>query len=569
MKLKGLSRLLYTISSGFRKGMDERWHERQGTPPPWTSSGRQYRAAIDAQNELVANPPPLHGDARFMTGQEIIELNSEGGRENENSSWGDRVLFLGRGFDAKDAKDYGDAVSAPPGHLLTIAATRSGKGQSQIVPNLLRYGGSMLVIDPKGENYAMTHVKRRDYGRVIRIDPFGVTDGIDPINAYSGFNPMEFVEGESEAKRLATVILGDGPGGEAQFWHDEALNLLSAAILASASLGHTQLAEVRSLLATSNAKLKDAPSKLFANLQILANATSELGAKRRIESFMGYEDKMCSSVLATINAKMSLWDTPEIAKAVSFTDIPFEDLKKTPTTIYVILPMDKMQDYKAFVRLMIGGFYQAMIKDPGQPEIPVACVIDEFPTLGSMGEVVRALAEIAGYGVRFWLFVQSLTQLKEHYPNNWNTIVSQCSTLNVFGVTDGETIKWLTEELGQSTEAVASPSVNLGGAGRNHDGALAVNGGIGRNVQLAGKPLLTPGEIREFFGVGAIWQLVFLSGKRPMLAQLSPAYEDPDFKKTMGNTTPVPLAFKPLDEGSDDWIGIPKGHRFGVRATHE
>lgn len=569
MKLKGLSRLMYAVSKSYRKSKDESWQEREGTPPPWTAAGQQFRAALSTQNELVAKPPPIHGDARFMTGPEIIDLNTEAVRANENSSRGDRILFLGRGYDPKDGQEYGQAVSAPLGHLLTIAATRSGKGQSQIVPNLLRYGGSMLVIDPKGENYAMSHVKRRDFGRVIRIDPFGITNAIDPVNAYSGFNPMEFVEGESEAKRLATVILGDGPGGEAQFWHEEALNLLSAAILATTSLGQTQLADVRKLLATSNRPKKDAPSELFTNLEILAKSTPQIGAQRRIESFMGYEAKMASSILATINAKMSMWDTPEIAKAVSFTDIPFEDLKKAPATIYVILPMDKLQDYKAFVRLMIGGFYQAMIKDPNEPEIPVTCVIDEFPTLGSMGEVVRALAEIAGYGVRFWLFVQSLTQLKEHYPNNWNTIVSQCSTLNVFGVTDGETIKWLTEELGQSTEAIATPSVSIGGAGRSHEGVLNLNDGVSRNVQLEGKPLLTPGEIREFFGVGKDWQLVFLSGHRPMLTQLNPAYADPSFTKILGSAKPLPLAFNPIDESSDYWRGIPKGHKFGVRASND
>lgn len=217
MKLKGLSRLMYAVSKSYRKGMDETWQERRGTPPPWTSVGRQYQSALDTQDALVANPPPIHGDARFMTGLEIIDLNTEAVEANKNSSLGSRVLFLGRGVDPADGKDYGYALSSPPGHLLTVAATRSGKGQSQIVPNLLRYGGSMLVIDPKGENYAMTHEKRRTFGRVIRIDPFGVTDAIDPVNTYSGFNPMEFVEGESEAKRLATVILGEGPGGEAQF----------------------------------------------------------------------------------------------------------------------------------------------------------------------------------------------------------------------------------------------------------------------------------------------------------------------------------------------------------------
>lgn len=36
-------------------------------------------------------------------------------------------------------------------HMITVAGSRSGKGVSMIIPNLLFYQGSMLVIDPKGE----------------------------------------------------------------------------------------------------------------------------------------------------------------------------------------------------------------------------------------------------------------------------------------------------------------------------------------------------------------------------------------------------------------------------------
>ena len=37
-------------------------------------------------------------------------------------------------------------------HVMTIAGSRAGKGVSLIIPNLLLYEGSALVIDPKGEN---------------------------------------------------------------------------------------------------------------------------------------------------------------------------------------------------------------------------------------------------------------------------------------------------------------------------------------------------------------------------------------------------------------------------------
>jgi hypothetical protein len=36
-------------------------------------------------------------------------------------------------------------------HALTVAGTRTGKGTSLIVPNLLSHPGSVVAIDPKGE----------------------------------------------------------------------------------------------------------------------------------------------------------------------------------------------------------------------------------------------------------------------------------------------------------------------------------------------------------------------------------------------------------------------------------
>lgn len=45
-------------------------------------------------------------------------------------------------------------------HLLTIAGSRAGKGVSVIIPNLIFYEGSAVIIDPKGENAARTAGRR-------------------------------------------------------------------------------------------------------------------------------------------------------------------------------------------------------------------------------------------------------------------------------------------------------------------------------------------------------------------------------------------------------------------------
>lgn len=82
-------------------------------------------------------------------------------------------------------------------HLLTIAGSRSGKGVSVIVPNLLLYPGSVLVLDPKGENASLT-AERRGKGigikaggmdqEVFVIDPFCIAEVHDSYRA--GFNPL-------------------------------------------------------------------------------------------------------------------------------------------------------------------------------------------------------------------------------------------------------------------------------------------------------------------------------------------------------------------------------------------
>ena len=58
-------------------------------------------------------------------------------------------------------------------HLMTFAPTGSGKGRGIIIPTLLSYPGSVVVIDPKGENYKVTARRRREMGhQVVVLDPF-------------------------------------------------------------------------------------------------------------------------------------------------------------------------------------------------------------------------------------------------------------------------------------------------------------------------------------------------------------------------------------------------------------
>jgi len=61
------------------------------------------------------------------------------------------------------------------GHIITVAPTGAGKGRGAIIPNLLRYQGPVIVVDPKGENCRVTARARRAMGHDVRIiDPFEI-----------------------------------------------------------------------------------------------------------------------------------------------------------------------------------------------------------------------------------------------------------------------------------------------------------------------------------------------------------------------------------------------------------
>src|SRR5579862_213241 len=87
---------------------------------------------------------------------------------------------------------------AGQGHIITVAPTRSGKGVGAVIPNLLLYPGSIVVTDPKGENYAVTAERRRALGhRVVAYDPFGVAASPDDRASY---NPLDHVRSIDDAR---------------------------------------------------------------------------------------------------------------------------------------------------------------------------------------------------------------------------------------------------------------------------------------------------------------------------------------------------------------------------------
>lgn len=328
----------------------------------------------------------------------------------------------------------GDQLLRLPGegHLLTMARTGSGKGVSAVIPNLLSYPGSILVTDPKGENVAVTARARRTLGHQVHIlDPFDIAGGVD------SFNPVDTIDAATvdafdEATLLADMlVVPDGTSSEdAAHWTEEARSLLTGLLLYVAAheppVART-LTRVRQLLTADRtaflATLNDMQRSDRAN-GLIAEAGNQLLQK---------SDKEQSGVLSTAQRHTYFLSSPRMAAVLSTSLVSFSAMKREPTTVYLVLPPQHLDNYRRWLRLMVGCALDAMVRSPNTSRDRVLLLFDEFPNLGRMQPIVRHMTLLRGYNARVWLLAQDLPQLRSLYRNDWETLIASADVIQAFG----------------------------------------------------------------------------------------------------------------------------------------
>jgi type IV secretion system protein VirD4 len=398
------------------------------------------------------------------------------------------------------------------GHILTVAPTRSGKGVSCVIPNLLDHAGSALITDPKGENYAVTSSWRRRAGHDVHaLDPFGLVDQL------AAYNPLDLVDITSldavdDARVLADMlILPEGKeAGDQSFWNEEARGLLTGLILHVASSPQPELrnlTEMRDLLTQP-------PDSFQVLLRAMAsNPVADGLVARAAARIMQKADRERSGVISTAQSHTHFLDSPRMKRVLSSSTFDFTSLKREPTTVYLVLPTDRIDSYARWLRLMIACGLLAVTRVRGQPTERVLFLLDEFAHLRRMHPVQRDIGLAGGYGVRFWLVLQDLSQLRSTYGDTWQTFLANVELLQAFGTGDWDTAEYISKMTGEATIRVATENQSTGvSRGRNAHRQQ----GVGWSTAEAGRRLLFADEVRR---LPRDQQVLFIKGMSPLLTQ--------------------------------------------------
>jgi type IV secretion system protein VirD4 len=442
-----------------------------------------------------------HGSARFASKAELKAFQSEDG------------LLIGRDIGTGKLMRYDG-----PAHLLTLAPTRAGKGVGTVIPNLLTVPRSVLVIDPKGENAKVAGDARKRFGAVHILDPFGVT-GL-PASAY---NPLGRLSAESldlgeDAASLAEALVMDPPGQQSEaHWNEEAKALLSGLIMFAVAHEDAD----RKTLATVREYLTLPPERFRALLELMQDSTAAGGLiARAANRFLGKSDREAASVMSSAQRHTHFLDSPRIVAATARSDFQFSALRHDLTSIFLVLPPNRLDAYSRWLRLLVAQALQDIARDAEAAQAgaqrlkqPALFLLDEFAALGRLEAVERAMGLMAGYGLQLWPILQDMSQLKDLYGARANTFVANAGVLQTFGVNDFETAKWLSQSMGKETIGYQTES--------HRPGDIATT-----TQHIAARDLMTPDEIMQ---IDPSVQLLRVQGKPVIIARKLRYFADREF----------------------------------------
>ncbi len=497
----------------------------------------------------------LHGSARWA---DINDIKQMGLLSNEGVIVGafEEKRFL------RKPKKY-TLIHNGPEHILTYAPTRSGKGVGLIVPSLVNWKHSLVATDIKGELWAMTAGYRHNElnNKVLKFEP--------AVEKSVKWNPLlEIKKGDNEvsdAQSIALLIVDPMGKGLDDHWVKTAYSLLTGCILYL--INDKEKQEKGQVSLSYLDRMLSDPELPLQNLWEAMSKSDNQVARQVGQDMKDKPENEAGSIVSTAKSELALYRDPIVAANTNTSDFSVYDIMNsdTPVSLYIVVqPSDQTRIsplFRLLVNMLIrknvsefrffqsenfkdysilekaGRFLQGKdtkkynaIRGAGSYKHRMLLMLDEFPSLGKMDEVQKALAYMAGYGIKGYLIVQDLAQLQDKYGKN-ESITSNCHIQNAYAPNKHETAEYLSKMTGETTIVDEQISVSS-------SGGLLSNKNYSKSYQHTKRNLLTPDECMRLRGAdknakGEITRagdmLIFVAGYPAIKGVQALYFQDPVF----------------------------------------
>jgi type IV secretion system protein VirD4 len=480
---------------------------------------------------LRGRRPPLHGAARWASEAELV-------REGLRAKQG---IVLGR-------RGGRHLVFGGPEHVMLYAPTRTGKGVGVVIPNLLTWPDSVVVLDVKRENWEASAGFRAEHGQeVVLFDP------LDSDGRTARFNPLGHIERADsiavldELQKLA-VMLFPAPDNADPFWAEAAR---TGFIGVGAYVAET--AELPFSLGAIYGELTrgDPRNRLPARIAARADAGRPLsfGCASALNDFCSASENTFASIKQTITARMNLWLNPRVCAATEVSDFDLRDLRSRRISLYLGVTPDNLMRVAPLYNLLLQQLVDLNTRErpsPGRHSIPVLVLLDEFARLGHAAVIAHGFSYVAGYGLRLLPVLQSPAQLRAEYgPDLAEEIMANCGVEIAFAPKELKIAQDLSERLGYWTYLGRS----------NSRPTLLSKGGRSTTESDQRRALMMPQELIQ---MSADELIVLRAGMPPVRGRKIVFWRERVFASRV--TAPPKVVAHPgasFDSRSDDAVALP------------
>lgn len=490
----------------------------------------------------------LHGSARFANEQEIrrtkLILSPEERKKQREPS-----IIVGK-YNGKNLEYFGNQfafVSAP---------TRSGKGVAIVIPNLLHYRDSVIVLDVKNENWDLTAGFRAKYQDVYLFSP-----SAEDRRSHR-YNPLDYISRDptkrmSEIQNLANIMYPTtGVDGNTAYFNSMAQSLLTGIILYMMETPERPctFAEALKLLRPAEPlnewilnKISEREKETVLDPKTGKEVSNALSIEC-VEALMTFAGNSSDNTRAGISSScispLLIFADPMVACATSCSDFYLTDVRKKRMSIYVGIQPNELARFDKLLNLMFSQLLNlnTRVLPEQDPDLKYQCLVllDEFTALGRVEIIQKSVAYMAGYNMRLLLIFQAKSQVAGVYGKEGaEDIFANMACQVMYRPSKQDEAEEYSRMLGTYTVKSKSTSKNRG-----------KGGGGSVSISDQSRALMLPQELKELRHED---EIIMMTGTdvKPILCQKAFYYDEPAFKNRMERVErpakglPIPEKNKP------------------------
>ncbi len=344
-------------------------------------------------------------------------------------------------------------------NVIVIGNAGAGKTRLYVKPNILQRSMSYVITDKSGVLYNELSSLFKSSGYTVKV-----LNSLDPERS-DYYNPFAYIKEPDDIGDMCAALMASD--NNEVYYQNIKKSLLSAVIgyvYYYADHRNKTMKMVKLLLdevecnsygdSGDNWKIK--PNDDLDRRFLEVEATDpENPALKQYETFriMCGTDK--ASIVNSLKRTIEALSAGVIDRSGDMDSLELDKLGDSKHILFIVRPNTGVN--AELPALLYTQIFMALFGKAQKETLrfPVHCMMNDFPENGKIHEFPRLLLSMKKYDISCSIIVQQIDQIKNMYPDMWQTLIRNCSMQIYLGGRDQSTMEYIISTLDDTKSKVA------------------------------------------------------------------------------------------------------------------